>query len=326
MKKICVLLSVLLFSALFGSFQALAKEPSLLENIQLDSSSSHEDRITFYLTGNYVPTMFTIMDEKPRVVIDFPDTAPGSQVSNTINVRATYVDKIRVGMHKEPKQKTRVVLDLFSAIKLDIKKEFDEQAKTFTITIAKRDVNQPLTSEKKSPSAKKKTVTAKNKKAAEPKKKSEPVKKTKQAASKAVEPVLSPEPDPVPEPDIAATAGDEPPLLSSVKFDKSSNRGEMVLFKLNDFYPPIVFGIEEDVPRVVCDFMDTKVIKAVAKFIECNGKFIKSVRIGTHMNPDKVRVVIDLAPNHNYDLQQVFFKEDNLFVIIVNTVDKSKST
>ena len=31
-------------------------------------------------------------------------------------------------------------------------------------------------------------------------------------------------------------------------------------------------------------------------------------------------MVIDLEPNHSYDLQQVFFKDDNLFVIIVNTI------
>ncbi|MCI5158676.1 MAG: hypothetical protein D3906_09615 [Candidatus Electrothrix sp. AUS1_2] len=34
----------------------------------------------------------------------------------------------------------------------------------------------------------------------------------------------------------------------------------------------------------------------------------------------KIRVVLDLVPNYSYDLQQVFFKEENLFVIIINTL------
>jgi hypothetical protein len=33
---------------------------------------------------------------------------------------------------------------------------------------------------------------------------------------------------------------------------------------------------------------------------------------------DKIRVVLDLAQDRDYDLQQVFFKNDNLFVLIVN--------
>lgn len=37
-----------------------------------------------------------------------------------------------------------------------------------------------------------------------------------------------------------------------------------------------------------------------------------------HHDPEKVRVVLDLAANRDYDLQQVFFRKDNLFVLIVN--------
>ncbi|MCF6187387.1 MAG: AMIN domain-containing protein [Desulfobulbaceae bacterium] len=92
----------------------------------------------------------------------------------------------------------------------------------------------------------------------------------------------------------------------------------MIQFKLNDFYPPIVFGIEEGLPRVVCDFKNTRADASLKETIKTNGRYVKAIRIGRHKKPDKIRVVIDLEPNNNYDLQQVFFKEDNLFVIIVN--------
>ncbi len=113
-----------------------------------------------------------------------------------------------------------------------------------------------------------------------------------------------------------ATAG---PVLHSIRFDKSSNRGEMVLFKLSEFHPPVVFGIEEGVPRVVCDFKGTTADAGVKNRISADGRYVRAIRVGRHHNPDKIRVVLDLAPNNNYDLQQVFFKDDNLFVIIVNT-------
>jgi AMIN domain len=108
-------------------------------------------------------------------------------------------------------------------------------------------------------------------------------------------------------------------LLSSVTFEKTASKGEMVLFKLNDFFPPKVFGIEKGEPRVILDFLDTELGDQVKNIIHCDGKYVQLVRISKQTKPGKVRVVLHLSPHRNYDLQQVFFKEDNLFVIIVNT-------
>ncbi len=113
------------------------------------------------------------------------------------------------------------------------------------------------------------------------------------------------------------------PVLRSVAFDNTTRQGEMIRFQLTNFHPPTVFGIEEGLPRVVCDFKNTKAGPSLKNIIKANGRYVKTIRIGRHKNPDKIRVVIDLEANNNYDLQQVFFKEDNLFVIIVNTMHSS---
>ena len=115
----------------------------------------------------------------------------------------------------------------------------------------------------------------------------------------------------------AAPAG---PVLESVTFDGKSPKGEMVLFKLNTFHPPEVHGVEQGIPRVICDFKDTRLADAAQNLIKTDGQHVKVIRISKTVQPEKVRVVLDLEPNRSYDLQQVFFKEDNLFVIIVNTV------
>ncbi|OQX17914.1 MAG: hypothetical protein BWK76_09160 [Desulfobulbaceae bacterium A2] len=121
-----------------------------------------------------------------------------------------------------------------------------------------------------------------------------------------------------------ATGGGAPPLLKNISFDANSSRGEMILFYLNEFYPPIVFGVEQGLPKVICDFMNTKSAPEVGSQIEAKGKHVEHIRVAQHQNPDKLRVVIDLAPGSNYDLQQVFFKEDNIFVIIVNQLGDNK--
>jgi hypothetical protein len=115
------------------------------------------------------------------------------------------------------------------------------------------------------------------------------------------------------------------PQLLEVSFDDSSNRGEMVLFHLNDFFPPTVSAIEKNNPRVLCDFPNMRLSGDVQKQIDAGGKYVESIRTAYHADKDMVRVVLDLSPDRDYDLQQVFFKNDNLFVLIVNELPTEKS-
>lgn len=109
------------------------------------------------------------------------------------------------------------------------------------------------------------------------------------------------------------------PVLKSVRFDNKSNQGEVVFFRLNAFKAPVVFGVEDGKPQVVCDFLDTKGSKELPAKISVKGKYIQAIRIQKMNTPQKVRVILDLAAKKNYDLQQVFFKKENLFVLIINT-------
>lgn len=98
----------------------------------------------------------------------------------------------------------------------------------------------------------------------------------------------------------------------------------MVLFHLNDFFPPTVTAIETDNPGVVCEFTAMHVAPEVEKTIFANGKFVERIRTEKQVDTDTVKVFLDLAPNYDYDLQQVFFKTDNLFVLIVNELGGGK--
>jgi hypothetical protein len=118
---------------------------------------------------------------------------------------------------------------------------------------------------------------------------------------------------------IPSAIGKQKALLRSVSFENDARKGEMVLFKLKEFSPPKVKGIEKGEPRVILDFLDTELGTQVKKNITCNGKYVNFIEVLPKSKPDAVQVVLHLVPHHNYDLQQVFFKDDNLFVIIVNS-------
>jgi hypothetical protein len=115
------------------------------------------------------------------------------------------------------------------------------------------------------------------------------------------------------------------PVLLDVSFEKSINESETVLFRLNHFYPPLVFGIEKGEPRVVCDFFDAEIDENIPPEIEAGGEFVDRILVTNESDPDKVRVELVLMPNRNYDLQQLFFKEENLFVVIIKELQEDSA-
>ncbi len=114
------------------------------------------------------------------------------------------------------------------------------------------------------------------------------------------------------------------PLLLDVTYENNSSKGEMVFFHLNGFFPPNVSAVENDSPQVVCDFLDMAQGGKVKPVIEARGAYVQKIETTAGKDPKKIQVTLTLAPHHNYDLRQVFFKEDNLFVLVVNTMDEEK--
>lgn len=109
------------------------------------------------------------------------------------------------------------------------------------------------------------------------------------------------------------------PLLKEIQFVKTSANEEKVIFLLNGFYSPEIFALKGEKPRVVCDFINLRLENTVKRQIDTNGDFIQCIRVGIHPSASsKVRVVLDLVPYQSYDIQQIFFRKDNTFVLIVH--------
>ena len=295
----------LLFTFLHSLPAAAAKQ--LLQDIRFESISSNEERIIFHLTGSEMPKFFPIRDGNPRLVFDFNDTGVSKRIRNSVDINGKLVERVRVGLHES---KTRVVFDLVPGRHVQTIQESDREHHLLTVIVHDARIKPSL---RPAPSA----VSS-----------SKPVEKREPPPVKPVVPKIEP-PSAVTAPLQEKTARSSKPaasfngnstVLSTVLFDKNSNRGEMVMFRLNKFHPPVVFGLEENKPRVVCDFQDTVAGERLAETVPADGKFVRSIRIDSNAAEQKIRVVLDLMPNKSYDLQQVFFKNDNLFVLIINTL------
>lgn len=313
MKNIFLFLFLTVLLCPDDSLYARTNSLNILEKITFTKKGEQEETIEFKLNSTLIPKVFSIKGEKPRVVFDFYDTLSSGRVKHKINTKGDLIRRIRVGIHHKPKAKTRVVVDLIPGQPFDVAKEFIKKKNILLITFTSPGYDRV---------PKEKNKLKKEKKPVQPGLTAVENKKKKNITSNTIEKISDLPPlkkvgkAKLPVNDEPEIAGG--PFLSEVKFEDTSNKGEMVLFKLNDFYPPIVFGIEKGDPRVVCDFLGATLSKDVKRIIDTGGKFVKQIRLARHKNPEKIRVVLDLVPNSNYDLQQVFFKEDNLFVIIIN--------
>ncbi len=301
----------LLFTLLHGLPAAASQQ--LLQDIRFESISANEERVIFRLTGSSdMPKFFPIRgDGKPRLVFDFSDTGVSKWIRNTVDINGKLVERVRVGIHES---KTRVVLDLVEGRHVQTIQEPDHERHLLTVIVHDAGIKPSL---RRMPPAVSSSVKP-------------PVEKTEQQSA-APPAAVKTEPPPAPlqsaqrssSPAPAAALNGSAAVLSNVLFDKNSNRGEMVMFRLNKFHPPVVFGLEENKPGVICDFQDTVAGERLAETIAADGRFVRSIRIDRNATERKVRVVLDLMPNKSYDLQQVFFKNDNLFVLIINTLGGS---
>ncbi len=310
---ITLLVAVLLPAVLFA-----ATDSAVLEDIRFEKSAADAEQVIFSLDRSTIPRVFAIKGKKPRVVFDFPATRPATSLAHQIQTSGRYIERIRIGIHNKPQLKTRVVLDLRPGQHLDFDQQFlPEKHQLILQVFTEESTTTAVDHTPPADQTTQKTTTRppdlvpkpESAAAAIPR---DPARKVKETKTKEGTKISHP-------PNAAVM-----PTLTGVEFDTSRSRGEMILFKLNGFYPPRVFGIAEGLPRVVCDFKDTLLDKSVQRLIKANGRYVKSIRTGRH--EDRIRVVLDLKQGNNYDLQQVFFKEDNLFVLIVNTLDNAPST
>lgn len=107
-------------------------------------------------------------------------------------------------------------------------------------------------------------------------------------------------------------------LITAIKAVVTPEGEEKVLFYLNGFYPPKVIVLEGEKPRVVCDFYDTNLNPKTKYPIKVNGNLLKQIRIGIYRRKTaKIRVVLDLKPSYDYDVEQTFFMNESIYAIIL---------
>jgi len=102
--------------------------------------------------------------------------------------------------------------------------------------------------------------------------------------------------------------------IKNIRTVSSKRYEEKIIFELTSYNPPETLVIEGEKPRIVCDFLDTRINENLGKSIEINSSIVRKIRIGIHKEPkNKVRVVLDLSPQRTYIVSQLFFERENFY-------------
>lgn len=335
MRWLLLVAVVLSGTGLFWSQMSHAEATDLVElkSIIHSVDSTGREIVSFGLEETVRPRVFTINGDHPRLVLDFPDTVYKGKSSITLDA-GSLATTIRSGWHTKPKPKTRIVIDMQPGQKFNYEQDYSAEDKQLVVTLFRGE----------SPVEKGGVESTGVRRPAE--KSVMPAKAILDSMSmdeKPVPPVFATKDQqenndgntPGPSQNQIGTSQqksvvtkknttDTTPKLLGVTFDNSSDRGEMVLFHLNDFYPPTVSAIEKNDPKVICEFNEMVVDADLERNLYANGKYVEKIVTTTTTAPNRVKVTLELSPERDYDLQQVFFKDDNLFVLIVNELTKEE--
>ena len=309
---------VIVFALLFPLQSVHAEEKGgLLENITFDRESSTRETVSFKLNGPYLPKVFSIKGTVPKVVFDFENTRQSTSIKAVMKSRGNLIAAIRTAVHTDAQLKTRVVLDLVPVGEYDFAMNFNEKDNILLVTIfhpqQKKETPQPGSADGKMKKTEPASVPAKiTPPPPAPVKKEAvsvpPVKEKKVEKTPALPPAVA-----VEKPSVSSL----PLVINKISFEKSPDKGEKVMFQLTNFHAPVIFGVEEGVPSIVCDFKNAGIGDKVPENISAQGEFVKQIRVEKNVTAHKIRVVIELLPNRHYDLKQVFFKEESMYVLFV---------
>jgi hypothetical protein len=141
--RLCV--AVMVLASLCGSVSpcTAAEVLRMIEGIRVETGVEKKVGVFFKLSGIFLPTCFLLAGKNPRFVCDFGDTRLARDIAVKMDTGSGIVPKIRIGLHREPLKKVRVVLDLDPARDYAIEQIFVWADKEFVLVVESASGEQP---------------------------------------------------------------------------------------------------------------------------------------------------------------------------------------
>lgn len=107
-------------------------------------------------------------------------------------------------------------------------------------------------------------------------------------------------------------------VVKNIAFKREANGREKVLIEFNRFNSPRIFGIDGTNPRVVIDVDNVSSAKRGLARIPAGGKLVRQIRTALDRTTHAMRIVIDVEPNLNYNVDQTYYKAENIYAVEIS--------
>jgi uncharacterized protein YgiM (DUF1202 family) len=108
--------------------------------------------------------------------------------------------------------------------------------------------------------------------------------------------------------------------LDGIRIERAAENEEKVYFFYKGPKPPEVFITHAGSARIVCDFAETRPDRKIPQKTEVDGNMIQTVRLGLHGEDMRdARIVLDMHPDGNYELNHFFIRGELYLLIIRKT-------
>ncbi len=111
-------------------------------------------------------------------------------------------------------------------------------------------------------------------------------------------------------------------VVKNITFKKEAGGRERVLIEFNRFNAPRIFGIDGANPRVVIDVANVSSAGRGLARIRTGGKLVRQIRSALDRTTHVMRIVIDVEPNLGYDVDQIYYKAENVYAIEISEAMK----
>jgi hypothetical protein len=99
---------------------------------------------------------------------------------------------------------------------------------------------------------------------------------------------------------------------------------ESVSITFNRFYTPEVSAIEGKKARIVIDIADASSFRKEWRLINVRGRIVKRIRGSDNPRTRSVRLVLDLEPSKDYNVQPVIRQGVNVYTLEISVDDAKK--
>jgi len=121
------------------------------------------------------------------------------------------------------------------------------------------------------------------------------------------------------EPDISKI--ENPVNIKDILFIKTEMGGEILHIYSNRSFVPDISTVEGENPQVVIDINDVVSIKKGLSKIDVNWNLIRKFRSHLNGNSNKLRIILELAPEKNYSVEHFFNEKENIYYFGVKVKD-----